>query len=319
MDFVFGTTQTPHESIRSVCDMALAAARVTPTGRPGSPRRHEISQVRSTPRGGGTARKEILDLIADEAPIIIANTTMLAQGVADCLEMAALRPEHSLNVPAASTILRSEIEVAAQLAWMLDDQVDAHERCRRYLRWRFHDLSQQRKTFDTFQGGSSIDADRRNGDLDKREEDLGYLVRRAGWHLRPSSIDSKGRREPAALLKVGSEGSPHPRPDGMIKISAMVPHVVSSPSFYPLISAAAHGARWAQFHGVEAKSEPDAHGMVQAHVPGFGLPVSLLIMNACLGVLHPARLFAGWHGDDTSRLHDLVRRIFDKAKNAEVQ
>jgi hypothetical protein len=87
--------------------------------------------------------------LSHDSVIVLANLTLLVNGVADCLEIAVSR-DNAVNTPALSSVLRPAMEVAGQVAWLFSDNLDGHEHGRRYLIWRFSDLRHQRHVLGEF-------------------------------------------------------------------------------------------------------------------------------------------------------------------------
>lgn len=292
-----------HQGVRDLCDMATQLVSRLPNKPPrGSPRQIETSALRSTAGGGGRARAEILDLIPGDAVVMTANLTLLVEGVADCLQVASSRG-NAVNAPAMTAVLRPAVEVAGQLAWLLDDKIAGDERCRRYLIWRLHDLRNQRHLLSEFRTGSDPQGLAQE-ELDAIEHKLLRLTATAKWNARPTVVKANGDREGAALLQtVGKKA------EGMPKITALVRTIASTPSLYTLLSVAIHGQRFGVFHGLEQVGEPDRFGKVDAAMKGFALPPSTGISLACVALSTPSRLLAGWNGVDASSLQRMARRV----------
>lgn len=299
-----------HVAIRSVCVLSNEVANRVPTlATVGSPRANETRDVRSASGGGGRTRADLLDELSRESVIVLANLTLLVQGVADCLEIAATR-DNEVNTPALSSVLRPAVEIAGQLAWLLDDGIDGHERGRRFLIWRLHDLRHQRHVLGDFRAGSAEEQAARK-ELDAIEAELLAAAASAKWEARPSATSGNGDVQAAALLdREGQKVEPMP------KINELVRRVSSTPSMYGLLSVPSHGMRFGMMYGLTAAdpSRPAiADQKTNALVSGFGLPPHLAIGLACVAVDTSTRLLAGWNGIDTSRMHQRVIEVMRMA------
>ncbi len=98
--------------------------------RPGSPRHHEKQALATTPPLEiGAARAGLLGELHIDAALMLAGATPYVDGVADCLEVAATRGS-AVNFPALSVAARPVAEIAALVAWLMDDKIGGEERGR---------------------------------------------------------------------------------------------------------------------------------------------------------------------------------------------
>jgi hypothetical protein len=232
--------------------------------------------------------------------IVLANLTLLVNGVADCLEIA-------VNTPALSSVLRPAMEVAGQVTWLFSDNLDGHDRGRRYLIWGFSDLRHQRHVLGEFRP----EADEEQAalkELDAEEEELLDLAASAKWAARASTVNAKGEHQAAALLD--RDGA---KPEPMPKINDLVRLVSSTPSMYGLLSVPTHGRRFGMMHGLEVTPSPHGTAKADAKVAGFGVPPNLAIALACLAVDIATRSVAGWNRLDAGRMHQLVVEVMQMA------
>jgi hypothetical protein len=304
------TSEPAHVALRSVCDLANEVASRVPT-EPAktSPRGQETKDVRAASGGGGRTRADLLDEIARETVVVLANGTLLVHGVADCLQIAAGR-DNAVNTPALSSVLRPALEVAGQLTWLLDDSIDGHERGRRFLIWRLGDLRNQRHVLREFRPGSDEEA-AASQVLDETEAELLAIAASAKWQARSSIVAPNGDVQAAALLDRAGQ-----KPEPMPKINALVRLVSSTASLYGLLSVPTHGMRFGLMHGLTAADPtdtPTAHVKTDARVSGFGLPPNLAIGLACLAIDIPTRHLAGWNGIDPSAMHSRVVEVMQAA------
>lgn len=261
--------------------------------------------MRATAGGGGRARAELLDRVAYDSILMLANVTLLVDGVADCLQIAGAR-DNAVNHPALSATVRPAVETAGQLAWLLDDSIDGADRGRRYLIWRFSDLRHQRHVLSDFRSGADEGA--AVAELDAIEGDLLDLAGAAKWGVRSTVRQANGDISAAVLLD-----RPGAKPEPMPKITELVGKVASSPSLYSLLSVPAHGRRFGVLHGTQQQHRSDPQGKSELLVGGFGLPPNLCIGLASLAVDIPSRLLAGWNGVDASALHRSVGELMRRA------
>lgn len=260
--------------------------------------------MRATP-GGGRTRAELLDRVAYDSILMLANVTLLVDGVANCLQIAAAR-NNAVNHPALSATVRPAVETAGQLAWLLDDSIDGADRGRRYLIWRFSDLRHQRHVLSDFRSGADEAA--AVAELDDLERELVDLAEGAKWDVRSTVKQANGDVTAAALLdRLGA------KPEPMPKITELIRKVSSTPSLYSLLSVPAHGRRFGVLHGIQQQQAPDPQGKAELLVGGFGLPPNLCIGLASLSIDVPSRLLAGWNGIDASALHRSVVELMHRA------
>ncbi len=299
--------ESPHVALRSVCDLSIDVVNRVPDGAlRESPRSQESREVRSTSGGGGRSRADLLDDLSHDSVIVMANLTLLVNGVADCLQIAAAR-DNAVNTPALSSVLRPAMEVAGQVTWLFSDNIDGHERGRRYLIWRFSDLRHQRHVLGEFRP----EADEEQAalkELDAEEQVLLDLAASAKWPARGSTMSARGDHQAAALLN--RECS---KPEPMPKINELVRLVTSSASVYSLLSVPSHGRRFGMLHDLEVRPSPHGRGKEDAQVGGFGVPPNLAIGLACLAVDTATRSVAGWNRLDSGRLHQRVIEVLRMA------
>lgn len=173
-------------------------------------------------RVGGRTRADLLDELSRESVIVLANLTLMVNGVADCLEIAASR-DNAVNSPALSSVLRPAMEVAGQVTWLFSDNIDGHDRGRRYLIWRFSDLRHQRHVLGEFRP----EADEEQAalkELDADEQELLDLAASAKWAARASTVNAKGEHQAAALLdRDGAKPEPMPKINDLVRVVSSTP------------------------------------------------------------------------------------------------
>ena len=296
---------SPHDSVRQVAANARRLISSVPrTAKAGSHRHRDIRTVKATTGGGGRLRAEFLNRLSVECQVMSSYLTLLIDGVADCLQVAASR-DNSVNVPVLSIVVRPALEVAGQLAWLLDDQISADERARRYVIWRLSDLRSQRLLLDQFRPmGETTNV--AVGATDAAEAQLLTEISSAKWSavatvLKPSAMEA------AALLDEDGKRLRMPN------ISQLVRLVSSSPSLYGLLSTPAHGDRHGALQGLRLSDVRSADGSYAAEMSGFGLDPNLAIGTALVSLDISCRLLAGWNGIDSKELHARTLALMERA------
>ena len=294
-----------HVEIRRLTRVARELISAIPAEpKAGSFRRLETSELRATRDGGGRERAALLDRLNVDAQVCGGSLTLIVDGAADCLEVASSR-DGQVNQPALCFVVRPALEVAGQLAWLLDDAIDAASRARRYLVWRFADLRQQRLLLEQFRP-LNVDRAQAVSELDDLENALLDAVAAAKWSARATSVGRKGF-EAAALLDPDAKRMPMPGYNELVRL------VSSTPSVYGLLSASVHGARFGMHYGLEVDGRPDRAGQHDAKLGGFGIDTNVLIGLAALAIDRTCRLLAGWNGVDAQVLHHEVKALMRKA------
>ncbi len=220
------------------------------------------------------------------------------------MQVAAGR-DNAVNRPALSFVVRPALEVAGQLAWLLDDSIDGEERGRRFLVWRFADLRQQRLLINEFR---LANAERASAvvELAKVEKALLGNVSAAKWTASPTVVGPKGF-EAAALLDAAG------RRVSMPKYNELVRLVSSTPSLYSLLCVPVHGVRFGMFYGLAVEEGPVDPDQDNAQVAGFGLDPNICIGLAALSIDRSCRLLAGWNHVDAGSIHQAVKGLMRMA------
>lgn len=295
----------PHEDLRRLTRLAQELVSAIPAhSKVGSPRRKETSELRSSPGGGGRERSLLLDHLNVNVQVVAANLVLIVDGVADCLEVASGR-DNAVNRPALSFVVRPALEVAGQLAWLLDDSIDGAERGRRFLAWRFADLRQQRFLINEFRP-SNADRAPAATELEDVEKALLASVSAANWAATPTVVGPKGF-EAAALLDAQGKRVSMPKYNELVRL------VSSTPIVYSLLCVPIHGVRFGMFYGLHLEDGPDASGQHHAQVGGFGVDPNIAIGLAALAVDVSCRLLAGWNHVDSGRVHQEVKALLRRA------
>jgi hypothetical protein len=295
-----------HVEIRAIAELVgNVASKVPALPKRGSPRHQEVASLRSTSGGGGRTRAELLGELSAECHLQIASLLIVADGVADCLELAAQR-DNVVNFPVLTIVLRSVLEMAGQAAWLLDDSIGGDDRVRRYVAWQFADLRSRRLMLRDFDPPDDPVA---LAEIDQQERELLAVCEAARWLAVPTRTHGNGQIEAAALLD--SEG----RRQGVPSQTQLVRLVASTPSLYGMVSIAAHGARVGARYSLEISDDTDRAGRRTVRQGGFGLPPNLVIQLTALALCDSGRRVAGWNGLDASQLHEracaLINRLRD--------
>jgi hypothetical protein len=220
---------------------------------------------------------------------------MFAKGVADLFEVAEGRDGRFSSV-AATTVLRSEMEIAGALCWLLDRGIEPAERCRRFLTWRFEGQAQQRSFQERFATDPDDDADVEFREaIGGEEAKLLDLVHRTGWVARPWGPNHEGDMVDAALMKPLKKPNAKARAESVPKIEEHIELLVGDARLYFLASAVAHGHRWARRMGVVAPAD----GGDQVRITGYAFSPGQVVAATCLALSRPVTLFGQWTGDET--------------------
>lgn len=269
---------------------------------PGSAR---ASETLSLDASGGAAQAQLLDRMNLDGQLMVGHLALVVDGVADLLEVGSSRGD-AINAPALSLVVRSALEVAGQLAWLLEDSLDATGRARRFLTWRFADLRSQRLLLREFQLPDP-EREAAEAELDDAENELITEVVETGWRAKGTLVGPKGELECAALLDAAGKREAVPKFNQLVRL------VSSWPSVYGLLSVPAHGTRFGVMHGLQVDPQADEADRYDTRFGGFGIPPNSAVGLAILAVDHSCRLLAGWNAVDASQLHsdciELMRRV----------
>lgn len=279
-----------HIQIRSLAKLVtVVIAAVPATPQSGSPRQKERDALRSTSGGGGRTRAKLLDELSAECHLLTSNLLLVADGVADCFELAAQRDD-VVNWPVLTIVVRPVLEIAGQIAWLLDDTIDGAERARRFIQWRFADLRARRLLLREFRPPDDPAA---LAEVDAHEQELLDACAAAKWVSVPSTTGRNGAIEAAGLL------ADNGKREKMPSLTEMVRLVSSTSSLYNMLSIAAHGARLGTMFGLDVSDAVDRAGRRTVQVGGFGLEPNLAIGLTTLALSGSGRRIGGWNGLDT--------------------
>ena len=274
----------PHDALRSIGSRAadlVSAIPADPNRR--SPSWLERKELREAPRLG-RIRAELVDLLETDTRLMTAYSILLLSGVADCVEIAATR-NNELNIPTLSAAVRPLVETCGQIAWLLDGTIDAEERVRRYLIWRFSDLRAQRLIVSAAVRDLSEAADAM-AELDATEAELLELVDRAGWRAAATVTRAGGDVIAAALLDSDERRLPMPKPGALAML------VTSEPLAYALLSAPTHGARWGVVHSARLEATEGSDVGRPLKMTGMGMDPNLAIVLA-VGAINQTGTYLG--------------------------
>lgn len=281
-----------HIEIEAIGQLVMKMmSRVPATAKRGSPRQRESLVLRSTSGGGGRARATMLDELSGECHPMTSLLVLVAGGVADCLDVARRR-NNEVNWPVLSIVLRPVMEIAGQIAWLLDDTIDGAARGRRYLVWQFDDLTRRRKLVHEFRDKSNPAP---AVEIEQQEKELLAQCDVARWQGIATSIRGNGRFKPASLLDGNGKREEMP------SITDMVRLVSSSPSLYDMLCVPTHGSRLAARFDLTL-GDADRAGRRTVQMGGFGLPPNLVIGLTALALMSVARHIGGWNGIDIAQI-----------------
>ena len=293
-----------HEEIRALCTLVSGAISGVPAvPLKGSPRQTETASLRSTAGGGGRARAKLLDELSGECHLLASSLLLVADGVSDCLEVAATR-DNVVNWPVLTITTRPVLEIAGQIAWLLDDKIDGNERARRYLVWRLADLRDRRLLLRDFQASDDPKA---LLEIEMQEKELLDAIAAAKWQAAPTIIHSNGDLQAAALVDAGGKREKMP------SLTELVRLVSSTPSVYAMLSISAHGARVGTMYSLNVSEQVDRQGKRTVQVGGFGLPPNFAIGLTTVAVSLCGRLIAGWNGLDAIGIHGSAVALLKRA------
>jgi hypothetical protein len=264
----------------------------------GSLRAEEDTAVRAT--SGGIERASFLRALNADVQLIAANTLFLVDGVADVLDAATLR-NNEVHTLALNVVARSLTESAALAAWLLEREVTAEERTRRYVTWLFDDLAKRWSLTRDF--GHATEAARTAAirELEAEEQKLDVRVRSAAWRSRARKRNDAGGDAPSALLKDSGKG------EAMPHVGAMVRDALPSASLYPLLSLAAHGSRVAL--RLSFDSGPSAEERNQVRYRGFGFTPRAVVTLTVDATLTTVKSMAAWTGVSAEPLLAYLRGV----------
>lgn len=285
-----------HESLERLIRASADIVSEVPDSRPkqGSRRSSERDTLIRTPGGGGRKRVQAQENLNFDLRPYILNIGFLVEGVASLFEAGTEQERPGLNTPSITIILRSALELAGQVLWLLDAGIDANERVRRYFVWVLSDLQSQQQTVNHL--GTVPPAVR--DELQRRRANVVELVRGAKYETEVS------RRGSVTLLK--SEGKGAERAPTK---SSLVADVVGIAYAYSFFSIAAHGDRWALVDSMSSIGEVADDGRELAKVTGYGLPPTALKAAAAAAICLPVTRLAAWNGVDVSRLKEPYERL----------
>jgi hypothetical protein len=288
-----------HDNLRKLADSAQKVlTRVPEAAAKGSPRSKEHQRLLGTDCGGGRERANLHDKLSADMAVFATNTGIVVSGIADLFEAGV--GERGMNTQALTILVRAPVEMAAQMLWLLDSDIDADARIRRYLMWRLSDLNSQRKVAEHADPSPEI-----LQALDKREQRILRWVESAKWegHAR----DEAGNGSPPALLDTSDPEKP--RRLAVPRIHELVRTMTTQPLIYALMSVPSHGDRWAVMETLRATGEPTSDGRQLVGVSGFALDPNMIKLLAQGAIFQPTIRLADWNGVDRSALNEPVQRL----------
>jgi hypothetical protein len=292
-----------HEEMNDLRELATRVVAAMPASpERDSPVDQELSHLRRTEGGGGKQRALLLTQLRTELEIAVAYLTLIAGGVADCLEVAAGRGNR-VNGPALSFEVRPVLELAGQIDWLLDHEIDGATRVRRYVVWRLADLRVRRRFVWDYADDDTIAAVK--AELDEEENGLLRDVERAGWTAQPTQTTEKGFT-PAALLD--EAGNREARPS----YGELVHRIAASQSIYSILSISAHTERYGMIASVEADGPPSSDGKQKTKFAGIAIDTNLAIGLTVVALDRSVRLLLGWNGASIGSFHEHAQWILDR-------
>lgn len=290
-----------HKELRSLVAEAVALISSMPQEAvDGSPRQIESLMLKKSQSEYSTRRVELLDDLNADLQPQAARLLILAEGLADCLEVSLGR-DRQVNGATLSLVTRSILEAAGLIAWILDDAIDPERRCRRLLAWRFADLRQMRLLAGEF---ADEDGEAREAALRELESEEGILlakVEELGWKARPTRKRS-GHIEAAALLNDEQRAASVPAP------RTLATYATDWPSLYGLLSVPVHGSRFGMFANMKM-DEPDMTADRGVEFYGFSIPAKSAINVTAIATERACGLYAMWNGIGSSSFAGSVTKL----------
>lgn len=266
----------------------------------GSPRHIERTDLLAADAPIGPNRARLHDELNVEAQMMAGHVTLIAGGVADCLEIAAGR-SNEINTPVLSTIVRSVAETAGQVLWLLEEGAGAEERVRRLLAWRIKDIGAEEKWFRSFDQ-SNPEAAAALAAIEAEEQQTLATVAAAGWQANGHVVDPKGFRPPT-LVEVDST-----KPEKVPGLGDFATRVTVSPTAYPVLSSAAHGGRSGVIRGM-SPGGTDSSGRTVVNMAGDGLPPNLAIKVTTHALNEVSNALAAWNGYHSMPVYKAVAEL----------
>jgi len=225
-----------HDDVRSLAELVREVVDQVPEkSRPGSLRRREGEELRGARGGGGVTRAQLLDELNVDLQVMVGYLALLVDGVADLLEIASTRA-NKVNGPALANVVRPTVECAGSVRWLLDEEITAEVRVRRYLIWRFDDLRQQRRLLSGLRHVDPSKLHAAHSELASSERDLLAKVESAGWRARPSQSTGAQYKSAALLTDTGTAESMPP-------FTKLVDDLPIPKGMYQLLSVTTHNHR----------------------------------------------------------------------------
>lgn len=278
-----------HVQIRSLAKLVTVVITAVPaTSQSNSPRQKERDALRSTSGGGGRTRARLLDELSAEGHLLTSNLLLVADGVADFFELASQRDD-VVNWPVLTIIVRPVLEIAGQIAWLLDETIEGDERADA----SFSGASQIYELDDCCYANFDF---RRPGGTGRGRcaragATRGLCLSKVGQRFNEGraqrcnrSCGIAGRRRQARKEAVAHR-------DGSSR--------VINTELYNMLSIAAHGARLGTMFGLDVSEMDDRKGRRTVQMGGFGLDPNLAIGLTARALSDSGRRIGGWNGLDT--------------------
>ena len=280
-----------------------ALSRLQDNAPAGSRRSTETSGLRATRSGGGKERAGLLDEAHRACLLMCGHTSLVIDGIEDCLTVAEPR-DGRLNSVALALLTRAFVESASEVYWLLDRSIDGTKRARRTLIWQAAQLRNDRQAI-----GPVTDTPERQAaeaEMGRRETAWFESVQRAKFDGRPR-IGTKDGMPNAALLTAAAKPEEYPAKTHLVE-------ALTGGSFtYRRLSASAHGRHSGIAGSLQAVGEPDRSGRVQVAVTGMPLSPGFVLLVAGMAVKGSTRWLVDWNGQATDRIDRALREAHELA------
>jgi hypothetical protein len=251
----------------------------------GSSWERERKAARSTSGGGGRARASVIDEVVHDATVLFVQMIGLSSGVAVLFEHT--ERERIYNQVAVSTVVRSLLETAGVIVWLLEENLGPEERVRRWFLWQFDDLSSERNTLRRFGDPDDQSITLDHARLGEREDRLAARATNARFEHRRSD---ESNNQHAALLRPNGKAMKLP------SSTELVDALCNFNGFYSFLSRTAHGSRSGVIEGLVPEEGEPVRGLHNALVSPSGLSPGLALRCTALALGETVSAVDEWCG-----------------------
>ncbi len=268
---------------------------------PTSERRREHNELRKTREQGGPGQARALDELNIDAQLMVAAVLVYMEGAIHGMRVQRNGGVQVSNA-ALTVVLRSAVEGAALIQWLLEPGIGAAQRARRHIMWRFGDLAENKRVVATFQNPQEPDL---AASIKKSEAEIVGLADACRFEMIDTGKGPSLRKEVSP--------SPHgstpkaPKPDQMPRLTELIRTSTRKNSLYSLLSATTHPSR---FSTIAAVQRTRTTGLL---AEGFGVPWSTALSIAGWATASPLVSLATWNGVKFVTLAERIRVFWSAA------